>query len=177
MQVALGRRGDYAVRILVDLARHFGQGRRKAREIAATMDGPQQYLAQVLTPFVRQGTVSAVAGREGGYQLMVAPSMLTLLDVVETAEGPIETGECTLRGGPCDWSGPCPLHETWVLARRQLADVLASVTFEQLAANDALLEAAQPRGTTRKLPPSNRRGVRTSPGSRWGRPEETRQHS
>ncbi len=160
MQVSLGRKGDYAMRILLDLARHFGQDRRKAREIAATMDVPQQYLAQVLAPFVRQGMVRAVAGREGGYELAVEPASLTLLDVVEIAEGPIESGECTLRGGPCDWSGPCPLHETWVLARRQLSEVLASVTFAQLAANDAILEAAGSETTAHATPPSNRRGVR-----------------
>lgn len=162
MQVALGRKGDYAVRILLDLSRHFGQGRRKAREIAVTMDVPRQYLAQVLTPFVRAGTVRAVAGREGGYELTVDPSALTLLDVVQTVEGPIESAECTLRGGPCDWTGPCPVHETWVQARRQVAAVLASVTFDQLAANDRILEVEPSKKSPTAGTSRPRRGVRTA---------------
>lgn len=165
MQVALGRTGDYAVRVLLDLARHYGKGRRKAREIAEAMDVPHQYLARVMTPFVRKGVVATFAGRDGGYVLAVAPRDLTLLDVIETAEGPLESGECTLRGGPCDWTGPCPVHETWVAARDQLSAFLREVTIEELASRDADIElgCAPPAATPVHLRPTARRGVRAQP--------------
>lgn len=50
MQIALGRKGDYSVRAMIDLARHYGDGRRKARQIARTMDIPERYLPQLLAP-------------------------------------------------------------------------------------------------------------------------------
>jgi DNA-binding IscR family transcriptional regulator len=40
MQIALGHKGDYAVRAVLDLAQHYGHGRRKAREIAKAMRIP-----------------------------------------------------------------------------------------------------------------------------------------
>jgi len=43
MQASLGRKGDYSVRAVLDLARHHGD-RRKAREIAGEMDIPLRYL-------------------------------------------------------------------------------------------------------------------------------------
>jgi Rrf2 family protein len=173
VQVELGRRGDYAVRAVLDLARHYGGGHRKAREISAEMDIPQQFLAQILGPFVRAGIVTAVAGREGGYALARPPAAVSLLDVIEMAEGPLESGECTLRGGPCDWTGPCPLHETWARARAQLANYLGKVTFAQIAAVDAAIQSGRQRASTGQphARVSARRGVRTeaAPATRRSR--------
>lgn len=49
----VGPEGDYAVRAALYLARHYGHGRRKTREIAADMDIPEKYLPQVLGELVR----------------------------------------------------------------------------------------------------------------------------
>src|SRR3990172_10072995 len=68
MQIALGRKGDYAVRAVLELARHYGAGRRKAREIAAEMDIPHRYLQQILNTFVRSDLLTAAAGPDGGYE-------------------------------------------------------------------------------------------------------------
>ena len=65
MQVAMGRRGDYSVRAVLDLARHYEGGRRKARQIAVHQDIPRQYLPQILAPLVRAGLIDAVAGPDG----------------------------------------------------------------------------------------------------------------
>ncbi|MHC4067293.1 MAG: RrF2 family transcriptional regulator, partial [Planctomycetota bacterium] len=69
MRVALGRKADYSVRAVLDLASHFGRGRRKAREIATVMDIPERYLGQILADLVRADLLSAVAGPDGGYSL------------------------------------------------------------------------------------------------------------
>ncbi len=143
MQIALGRKGDYSVRAMIDLARHYGQGRRKAREIARTMDIPERYLPQLLAPFVRQGLLIATAGPEGGYALAVLPASITLLDVIETAEGALESPECVLRGGPCDWGQICPMHDPWVRARAALSHELQSTTFADIASADAAIERGE----------------------------------
>lgn len=141
MQVSLGRRGDYAVRAVLALARSYGRGRRKAREIAETMAIPERFLPQILAPFVRQGLLTAVAGPDGGYELARPPAEVTLLEVVETAEGTIGSDHCVLRGGPCDWEHACPVHEPWRRAQDALAGELARTTFEELARNDEALGA------------------------------------
>lgn len=162
MQIALGRRGDYSVRALIDLARHHGQRRRKAREIALAMDIPERFLPQLLAPFVRQGLVLAVAGPEGGYSLAVPPGDIDLLTAVEIAEGPIESPECVLQGGPCDWKLLCPVHDAWGRARQALASELRRTSFADLAAIDAAIEQgdqAQPSGPLHPIT-VERRGVR-----------------
>ena len=169
MQIALDRRGDYSVRAVIDLARHHGAGRRKAREIARVMDVPVRYLPQLLSPLIRAGLVMATAGPEGGYALSRVPASVTLLEVIEAAEGPLESPRCVLMGGPCDWAETCPVHETWSRARTALAAELRSATFAELAAVDAAIErrVARVRSPLHQEP-VERRGIRESSGSHDG---------
>jgi Rrf2 family protein len=140
MQVALGRKGDYSVRAVLHLARHYGRGRRKAREIASEMEIPRNYVPQILADLVRQGLLAATAGPAGGYELTRDPASITLLEVVEGAEGPVRAARCLLRGGPCDWENVCPLHEAWGAAEGALARELAATNFAALAAVDEQIE-------------------------------------
>ena len=140
MQVAMGKKGDYSVRAMLALARAYGDGRRKAREIARMMDIPVRYLPQIMAPLVQVGLVHATAGPDGGYELTREPDAITLLEVVETAEGPIAGDHCLLEGGPCDWAQVCPVHETWTRAHSALAGELRRTTFGELAQNDLLIE-------------------------------------
>lgn len=161
MEIALERRGDYSVRAVIDLARYYGAGRRKAREIAAVMDIPVRYLPQLLAPLVHRGLLVATAGPEGGYALARDPASISVIEVIEAAEGPLESPRCVLRGGPCDWDETCPLHEAWGRARDALAAELARTTFAELAAQDEAIQKrpARPRKSPH-VEPVERLGVR-----------------
>ena len=140
MQVTLGRKGDYTVRAVLHLARHYGKGRRKSREIAAEMDIPERYLPQILANLVRHNVLVAVAGPDGGYALARDPGELSLFEIVEVAEGPVALESCVLRGGPCDWEHVCPLHVPWKRAQDALTAHLRATTFRELADVDTALE-------------------------------------
>jgi Rrf2 family protein len=140
MQASLGRKGDYSVRAVLDLARNNGD-RRKAREIAEEMDIPHRYLTQILANLVQKGLLTAVAGPTGGYLLARPADDITLLEVVEAAEGPIGLEQCVLRGGPCDWEASCPVHIPWARAQNALAEQLAATTFGDMAGYAEELEA------------------------------------
>jgi len=136
VDLQLTKRGDYAVRAAVSLARAHGDGGyRKIREIAAEMSIPERYTHEILTLLVRRGLVHAVAGKQGGYRLLHAPADVSLLQVIEAAEGALRVERCTLSGGPCHWQDTvCAVHPmleeacrglTTSLGARSLADVLA----------------------------------------------------
>jgi Rrf2 family protein len=139
MELTLGKRADYTVRAVLDLACHYGDGRRKADEIAAEMEIPRSYLPQLLAELVRSGLVVSVAGRHGGYSLARPPQEVSLLEVIEAVEGPIASTECVLRGGPCRWEDACAFHEPWARAQAALRDSLAETSFAEVAAIDAVL--------------------------------------
>lgn len=66
---------------------------------------------------------------------------MSLLEVVEGAEGALITGTCVLRGGPCRWHGTCVLHEHWEAAQVALVNRLDQTTFADLCRQDHLTGA------------------------------------
>src|SRR5262245_52533339 len=118
MDLTLTKRGDYAVRAALALANAYeADGYRKIREIAEEMDLPVKYTPQILNLLAKAGLAVARAGKQGGYRLSRPPAEVSVLEVVEAAEGPLHTERCTLRGGPCHWDNVCPLHHIWVEAQ------------------------------------------------------------
>jgi Rrf2 family protein len=140
MQISLGSKGDYSVRAVLDLARAHGGERRKAREISDKMDIPRKYLPQVLGDLIKAGLVRSVAGPGGGYSLARPPVEVSLLEVVEAAEGPVQRKRCLLRGGPCHWDDACALHAAWANAQEKMVEELSNTNFADLARRDAALE-------------------------------------
>jgi DNA-binding IscR family transcriptional regulator len=63
MDLALTRRGDYAVRAALCLARRDDGGYVKIREVAAAMALPLSYTPQVLRLLAEAGLAEARAGR------------------------------------------------------------------------------------------------------------------
>jgi len=143
VKLQLDRKADYAVRATLVLARAHGMGRRKVRQIARIMDIPERYLPQVMSPLIQAGLVQTTSGPDGGYELSRRPKDVSLLEVIEAVDGPLEGDRCLLQGGPCDWERVCPVHDAWARAHRVLARELGRTTFAELARSDALLEAGE----------------------------------
>ncbi|WP_195210560.1 RrF2 family transcriptional regulator [Actinomarinicola tropica] len=142
MRVQLGRKGDYAIRAAVDLARHDGAGRRKTRHIAEAMGVPESYLPSILGQLVAAGLVSSLAGRDGGYALVHPAAETTLLQVVEAVEGEVELVRCVLTGGPCGWETECAVHRFWAAAQDAFRDQLAAASLADVVDVDRGLTAA-----------------------------------
>ena len=162
MPVTLGKHGDYAVRAALDLARHWEEAPRKAREIAESMDIPLDFLKRILSELVAQGLLTSTAGPSGGYRLTEPPENITLLDIIEPTERLRSPDMCILRGGPCDWSDACPIHDTWLIAQKAFADTLDLTSLAELARIERDLEDD---GHSLSNPvhrnPTIRRGTRT----------------
>jgi Rrf2 family protein len=135
MQLNLMRKSDYSILAMIYVARRDGDGLSQARQIAAEMDIPYKFLTQILANLVAEGLLEATRGPAGGYRLARPGAQITLLDVVEAAEGPAAVTDCALREGPCEVAQPCAVHDTWVRAQGALARELASTTLAELAAH------------------------------------------
>ena len=145
MQLSLKRKGDYAVRAMISVGRHHETGLRQARQISTEMNIPYKTLTLVLAGLVSEGLLEAAHGPKGGYRLARHPRDISLLDIVEAAEGPVTFDHCVLRDGPCDWVETCPVHDTWARTQKALTQELASTSLEEMAAIDAAIEAGSYR--------------------------------
>lgn len=160
MQLKLKRKGDYSVRAMISVARHYGKDFRQARQIAKEMEVPYKSLTQILARLVEKGLLVAKHGPAGGYGLARPPTDISLLDVLEASEGPATFNHCVLRDGPCDWTQSCPIHDTWSQAQVGLARALAEAKLVDLAEIDAAIEAGTYQPTTPHPNPTLRHGQR-----------------
>ena len=110
MRLELTKRGDYAVRAMLALARGSG-GLQSARRIADAMAIPVRFLPQVLGDLQRAALVQSAPGRAGGYRLAKPAASISLLDVIEAVEGESRRRTSVLRGGPCGTDGHCDVHD------------------------------------------------------------------
>ena len=153
VDLTLNKRGDYAVRAAISLGKAFGASRyRKIREVAEEMDLPARYTPQILNLLLKAGIAEARAGQQGGYRLVRSPDEISLLEIVEAAEGPLRPERCTLSGGPCHWESMCALHPIWDRASTALVDVLRGTTLASVVAIESSLEAG-----TYAVPPATHR--------------------
>ncbi len=154
MRLELTRRGDYAVRAAVALARANGQGQLTTRRIAAEMSIPPRFLPQVMTDLVRAGIAVAQPGRSGGYRLAQPADHITLLRVSRAAEGGARPAECVLRGGPCDAEGHCDVHEVIVGARSAMLAALGAATLASIVEVTKHRSGDEPGAVTESTAPA-----------------------
>lgn len=126
MKLEISQRTELALSAIRELRRH--DTALKGADLAALLDTTSTYLPHVLRPLVRRGWVESDRGPTGGYRLSENPSRITLFELIEVIEGPMEEGRCVLRGKPCPTLDLCALHEPWLRARRALFAELRQTT-------------------------------------------------
>jgi Rrf2 family protein len=83
----ISAKGEYAIRAMVDLAVHHGQGLVPIQKVARRQIIPQRYLEQVLLLLKRAGFLESKRGAAGGYQLRRRPEEISVGDVLRAIEG------------------------------------------------------------------------------------------
>jgi Rrf2 family protein len=132
MRIELTRRGDYAVRAMLSLARP-GTGQLTAAALAEATAIPANYVPQVMGDLVRAGLVANRRGRSGGYRLGQPASEINLLAIVEAVEGDGRRRTCVIRGGPCQRDGACDVHDAFYQAQEAVFDALAEVSLADVS--------------------------------------------
>jgi Rrf2 family protein len=145
MDVSLSRRADYAVRAMLALASTWpDRPSRTIADIANEMSLPRAYTPQVVGALIDAGLVTSRPGRGGGYRIAKDPRGISMLEIVEAADGPLRIERCTLRGGPCRWEDRCAVHDTWVGAVDALRASLARSDLAASVRRDRRAKAADP---------------------------------
>ncbi len=111
--LSLTRKADYALVGLVDLARRAPE-KASARQLAESSKVPLPMLMNILKELVTSGMVVSTRGVNGGYRLAKDPAEITLRELIQAVEGPINLTVCcsgtpqSEQRQPCDLAGSCP---------------------------------------------------------------------
>jgi len=117
---------------MLELACRFGEGPIDLREIAGKQNISPKYLEQVIIPLRASGLVKSVRGSRGGYSLAKHPSEITVNDVIEVLEGPIDLIECLKDARVCQRSSFCVTRDLWEEVSRAIDGIFRSITFEEM---------------------------------------------
>ena len=130
-------RGEYGVRLMVELARHYGSGPVSLSEMAEHESLPRPYLEQLVVSLREVDLVTSTRGAHGGYELSRAPSAIRMSEVVTALEGPIAPMICAsddpMHAETCDRTGYCNVNQLWLRVRDAVVGALDSMTLEELA--------------------------------------------
>jgi len=129
----LTRKGEYAIRGIVFLARQPAGKVALISEIAESTKVPQTFLAKIFQSFAKLGLVASFRGTGGGFVLGRPAAQISLREVVEAVEGPIMPNRCLINDSHCDRSQRCTVHPVWRKVQAQVVEILESVTIDELA--------------------------------------------
>ncbi len=91
MDFFISKRCEYVIRAAIDLARAYPDRKvRKIRQIVADMEVPRSFASQIMADLIKANIVSSKAGKEGGYELNVDPSKITLSQLIRAGENDID---------------------------------------------------------------------------------------
>jgi Rrf2 family protein len=160
MQLTL--KGDYAVRVVVDLAGQPPAVPVRTEELRRRTGVPPAYLSKIIQTLAHAGLVRTRRGALGGVSLLPAPQSISLRQVIEAVEGPIHLNRCLVRPGACPRDRTCSVHPVWARVQALVTRELDAVRVQDLvdrARSRRLLVPAR-RETTGGSPASG--GARSS---------------
>lgn len=131
----INRQTDYAVRVVLALAKRPLGARLASGVIQREMLVPKAFLSRIVAQLAASGLVSTFAGRDGGLELPRPASEITLRDVVDAFEGPLLLSECMHAKGEddCPFRTNCPVRSKWGRVQAAMIREMALITFEDLA--------------------------------------------
>jgi Rrf2 family protein len=125
----LSVKSDYAVRAVLELARHHGTGEvRRVDELAREQGIPPNYLVQILLELKAKQLVRSVRGKDGGYLLARPPAEITMGDVLRAIHGRVFES-------PAQNDPKCPpeLQAAWRALQKALDTAADKLDFLHLA--------------------------------------------
>ena len=110
----ISTRGRYALRALIDLAEHGGDGYIPMKEIANRQGISLKYLEQIVPALSKNGFIEGVHGKGGGYRLAKDPKEYRGGDVLRLTEGDLAPVTClNCNAEKCDRADICPTLPMW----------------------------------------------------------------
>ena len=122
---------EYAVRILTFMAKNDKQ-LSSAKYLHEQLNIPYKYLTKLMTDLAKNGFLTSIKGREGGFKITKNPIMITLSDIVEAVEGLESFNACVLGFHECSNENPCAMHFVWEENKKSLLTTLQNTTIKQL---------------------------------------------
>lgn len=127
----LSTKGRYGVKAMVDLAINYGKEPVSIKSISERQNISEYYLEQLFSTLRKGGLIKSIRGAQGGYVLKEEPKDITINDIMELLEGPVEISSCLMED-TCDNMEECPTRLLWVRMKHSIEEVMSSTTLQDM---------------------------------------------
>ncbi len=128
----ISTKGRYGLRILIDLAMHDPEKPRMLKDIAQSQQISEKYISRLVIDLRRAKLVRSVRGVNGGFHLAKRPEEITLLEILETMEGPISVVECVRSPEKCTRRTLCPARDIWSKLNDGIRELTQKITLDDI---------------------------------------------
>ncbi len=117
------RQADYAVRIVIYLAKNYGKT-LTAGTLAEKTNVPKSFLPRIISTLSNRKIVITEKGKRGGVRLARTPDKISVYDVIEAIDGIPIMNVCIDREDACPYTEVCKMHMVWEDLQKCIEDRL-----------------------------------------------------
>lgn len=129
----ISTKGRYALRMMLDLAEHQGDGYIALKDIAERQNVSKKYLEQIVPILNKADILNTNRGYQGGYRLARTPDKYTVGNILRITEGSISPVAC-LDKNPveCERAAECATLPVWQGLYKVITDYLDGITLQDI---------------------------------------------
>jgi Rrf2 family protein len=129
----ISTKGRYALRFLLDLAQHRGEGSISLKSVAERQGISKKYLEHVVSMLSPTGMLRITRGYQGGYELARDPASITVAEVLRITEGGLAPVSCLagdVKG--CERRDYCLTLPVWEGLEKVISDYLEGISLQDI---------------------------------------------
>ncbi|MDD5064650.1 MAG: Rrf2 family transcriptional regulator [Phycisphaerae bacterium] len=128
----LRRNTDYALRIMVSLAKRFNGEFISARQLAEDGHFSYQLGCKILQRLHKAGLVKSDMGPKGGFALNKEPSAISLMEIINVLQGGLRLNRCLFGGKGCEFEAECEINTKLTCLQLYIEGYLSGITLTEI---------------------------------------------
>ena len=128
----ISTKGRYALRMMLDLAAHQGDGYVALKDIAQRQEISKKYLEQIVPMLGKSNILRTTRGYQGGYRLARVPQDYTVGEILRLTEGSLAPVACADGKDDCPRSEGCMTLPLWQGLYKVISSYLDGITLQDL---------------------------------------------
>jgi Rrf2 family protein len=139
----MSKKCKYAIKALVQLAKHYEQGNILTADIARQEAIPKKFLEQILLELKHAGYVGSQKGYKGGYYLRKQPEDISVADIYRLFDGAIALVPCVAvqyyeKCEDCTDEATCIYRREFDTIKERTREVMKQITIASFLKPDCI---------------------------------------
>ncbi len=130
--INLNRKTDYSLQFVTALAHLKKDENLSLKTFAKQSKISFAFLQRIASPLKKAGLIKSEQGSAGGYVLAKKSNQISVQNIVEAIEGPMQVAMCIKNPGACFFEKKCPTKKTISKINNEISKVLQKIKISQL---------------------------------------------